>query len=301
MEIHPENFLGIGPPFTDLDRARAVLLPVPYDRTATYGKGTAKGPAALIAASCSLELYDEELGQDTYTLGIHTAPPESDNEDPPETMVKKVEAAVGRYLEMGKLVVTLGGEHSITAGSVAAHHRRHPRLTVVQLDAHADLRDEYEGSKNNHACVMRRIREMGIPTLSVGIRSLSREEADYLSRYPATLISGRQVAQGRDWIQEALSAAGEEVYLTVDVDYFDPALVPGTGTPEPGGGDWYATLAFLDALSRKSRIVGFDIMELSPIPLQPASDFLAAKLLYRLLGYTLFGDGRDGGPGHILR
>jgi agmatinase len=301
MEIHPENFLGIGPPLTDLDRARAVLLPVPYDRTATYGKGTAKGPMGLIAASCSLELYDEELGQDTYTLGIHTAPPESGNEDPPETMVKKVEAAVGRYLEMGKLVVTVGGEHSITAGCVAAHRRRHPRLTVVQLDAHADLRDEYEGSKNNHACVMRRIREMGIPTVGVGIRSLSREEADYLSRHPATLISGRRVAQGREWIQEALSAAGEEVYLTVDVDYFDPALVPGTGTPEPGGGDWYTTLAFLDALSRNSRIVGFDIMELSPIPLHPASDFLAAKLLYRLLGYTLLGDGRDGAPGHILR
>jgi len=301
MEIHPENFLGIGPPFTDLDKARAVLLPVPYDRTATYGKGTAKGPEGLIAASCSLELYDEELGKDTYELGIHTAPPESGNEDSPEKMVKKVEAAAGRYLEMGKLVVTVGGEHSITAGAVAAHHRRHPRLTVVQLDAHADLRDEYEGSKNNHACVMRRIREMGIPTLGVGIRSLSREEADYLSRNPATLISGRQVAQGREWFQQALAAAGEEVYLTVDVDYFDPALVPGTGTPEPGGGDWYTTLAFLEALSRKSRIVGFDIMELSPLPHQPASDFLAAKLLYRLLGYTLFGDGRDGGPGLILK
>jgi len=301
MEIHPENFLGIGPPFTDLDKARAVLLPVPYDRTATYGKGTAKGPEGLIAASCSLELYDEELDRDTYKLGIHTAPAVSGNEDRPEKMVRQVEAAVGRYLEMGKLVVTVGGEHSITAGAVAAHHRRHPNLTVVQLDAHADLRDEYEGSKNNHACVMRRIREMGIPTLGVGIRSLSREEADYLSAHPATLIPGRKVAEGREWFQEALSAVGDEVYLTVDVDYFDPALVPGTGTPEPGGGDWYSTLAFLEALSRTSRIIGFDIMELSPIPLHPASDFLAAKLLYRMLGYTLSGDGRDGGPGPILR
>jgi len=301
MEIHPENFLGIGPPFTDLDKARAVLLPVPYDRTASYGKGTAKGPECLIAASCSLELYDEELGQDTYTLGIHTAPPESGNEDPPERMVQRVESAVGRYLEMGKLVVTVGGEHSITAGAVAAHRKRHPKLTVVQLDAHADLREEYEGSANSHACVMRRIREMGIPTLGVGIRSLSREEADYLSGHPAKMISGRRVAQGRDWFEEVLAVAGEEVYLTVDVDYFDPALVPGTGTPEPGGGDWYATLAFLKALSRKSRIVGFDIMELSPIPLQPASDFLAAKLLYRLLGYTLSGDGRESGSGPILR
>jgi N1-aminopropylagmatine ureohydrolase len=301
MEIHPSNFLGIGPPFTDLEKARVVLLPVPYDRTATYGKGTAKGPEGLIAASCSLELYDEELGSDTYTLGIHTAPPQSGNEDLPEVMVKKVEAAVDRYLEMEKLVVTVGGEHSITAGAVAAHRRRHPKLTVVQLDAHCDLRDEYEGSRNNHACVMRRIREMGIPTLSVGIRSLSREEADYLSENPSTLISGRQVAQGRQWFEEVLSAAGEEVYLTVDMDYFDPALVPGTGTPEPGGGDWYTALAFLKALSRKSRIVGFDIVELSPIPLQPASDFLAAKLLYRLLGYTLFGDGRVSGPGLILR
>jgi agmatinase len=301
MEIHPENFLGIGPPFTDLDKARAVLLPVPYDRTATYGKGTAKGPEGLIAASCSLELYDEELDRDTYKLGIHTAPAVSGNEDQPEKMVRQVEAAVGRYLEMGKLVVTVGGEHSITAGAVAAHHRRHPNLTVVQLDAHADLRDEYEGSKNNHACVMRRIQEMGIATLGVGIRSLSREEADYLSAHPATLIPGRKVAEGREWFQEALSVVGDEVYLTVDVDYFDPALVPGTGTPEPGGGDWYSTLAFLEALSRKSRIIGFDIMELSPIPLQPASDFLAAKLLYRMLGYTLSADGRVGGPGPILR
>jgi N1-aminopropylagmatine ureohydrolase len=301
MEIHPANFLGIGPPFTDLEKARAVLLPVPYDRTATYGKGAAHGPEGLIAASCSLELYDEELGQDTYTLGIHTAPPESGNEDPPETMVQKVEAAVSRYMEMGKLVVTLGGEHSITAGAVAAHRRRFPKLTVVQLDAHCDLRDEYEGSKNNHACVMRRIREMGIPTLAVGIRSLSREEADYLSDHPSPLISGRRVAQGREWFEEAQAAAGEEVYITVDMDYFDPALVPGTGTPEPGGGDWYTALAFLKALSHKSRIIGFDLMELSPIPNQPASDFLAAKLLYRLLGYTLFEDGRESGPGLILR
>jgi agmatinase len=293
MELHPENFLGIGPPQTDLERARAVLLPVPYDRTATYGKGAAQGPAALIAASCSLELYDEELGEESYLMGIHTAPAASSNRETPERMVKTVETEVGRYLAMGKLVATVGGEHSITAGAVAAYHKIHPALTVVQLDAHGDMRDSYEGSRFNHACVMRRIRDMGIPTLAIGIRSLCQEEVDYLAEHPAGLISGRRVALGNDWFEEALQAAGREVYLTVDLDFFDPSLVPGTGTPEPGGGSWYPTLAFLKLLSRKSRIVGFDLMELSPIPGQPASDFLAAKLLYRLLGYTLLGDGRN--------
>jgi len=301
MEIHPENFLGIGPPHANLDTARAVLLPVPYDRTATYGKGAARGPEALIAASCSLELYDEELGADTYTLGIHTAPPVSGNEDPPERMVELVESAVGGYLDMGKMVVTVGGEHSITAGAVAAYHKRHPKLTVVQLDAHGDMRDEYEGSRNNHACVMRRVREMGIPTLAVGIRSLCREESDYLVKHPAPIISGRQMAEGREWFEEALAAVGREAYVTMDVDFFDPALVPGTGTPEPGGGDWYTSLAFLRALSSKRRILGFDLMELSPIAGQPASDFLAAKLVYRMLGYTLPRNGRGSDPGLILR
>ena len=302
METYPGNFGGIGPPHSDLETARAVILPVPYDRTATYGKGAAEGPAALIAASCNMELYDEELEADTYTLGIHTARPVCGNELPPEEMVRAVERSVGEHLDRGKMVVTVGGEHSITAGAVAAYHRRHPGMTVVQLDAHADLRDTYEESKNNHACVMRRVHEI-CPALAVGIRSLSREEADHLSAHPAPMVRGERVAGGRDWIPGALEAVGSEVYVTVDLDYFDPALLPGTGTPEPGGGDWYTALAFLRALSRHSRIVGFDIMELAPIPGQPASDFLAAKLLYRMLGYALQAgaDGRAGPPGPILR
>jgi N1-aminopropylagmatine ureohydrolase len=300
MEIHPQNFLGIGPPHSDLKSAKAVILPVPYDRTATYGKGTSRGPEALVAASCSLELYDEELGAETYTLGIHTAPEVSGNEDPPEKMVKAVESAVGGHLEAGKLVVTVGGEHSITSGAVFAHHRLHPQLSVVQLDAHGDMRDEYEGSRHNHACVMRRIRERGIPTVAIGIRSVCLEEIEYLRKSPAVIIPGRRVAEGRQWFDEAIAATTPDVYLTVDMDYFDPARVPATGTPEPGGGDWYSTLAFLRKLSRQRRIVGFDIMELAPIAGQPASDFLAAKLLYRLLGYILLGDGRAEGPGPIL-
>jgi len=301
MEIHPDNFGGIGPPHTNLETARAVILPVPYDRTATYRKGAAAGPAALIAASCNLELYDEELGLDTYRVGIHTAQPVSGNDVPPETMVRQVEEAVSRYLEQGKLVVTVGGEHSVTEGAVAAYHRRHPRMTVVQLDAHADLRDEYEGSKHNHACVMRRVREL-CPTVAVGVRSLSREEADHLTSRPARIISGRRVAEGRDWFGEALESAGDEVYVTVDLDFFDPAALPGTGTPEPGGGGWYTTLAFLNALSHRSRMVGFDIVELAPLPGHPSSDFLAAKLLYRMLGYVCLGElgGHPGERGPIL-
>ncbi len=302
MEIHPENFGGIEPRHASLETARAVLLPVPYDRTATYGKGAARGPAALIAASCNLELYDEELGADTTTIGIHTAKPVCGNEVPAEEMVRRVEAAVSGYLDRGKLVVTVGGEHSITAGAVAAHHRRHPRMTVVQLDAHADLRDTYEGSKHNHACVMRRVREI-CPAVAIGIRSLSRDEADYLAGHPSPVIWGRRVAEGRGWFDEAIESVGDEAYVTVDLDFFDPALVPATGTPEPGGGDWYTALAFLRALSLRRRIVGFDIMELAPLPGQPASDFLAAKLLYRMLGYACLGDpgGRSGAEGPILR
>jgi N1-aminopropylagmatine ureohydrolase len=302
MEIHPGNFGGIGPPHSVRETARAVILPVPYDRTASYGKGAAKGPEALIAASCNMELYDEELGAEIYQAGIHTAPPVCGNELPPEVMVRQVEEAVAGHLSAGRMVITVGGEHSITAGAVAAYHRRHPAMTVVQLDAHGDLRDSYEGSRNNHACVMRRVREI-CPTLAVGIRSLCREEADYLAAHPAPMISGKRVAEGRDWFGEALSAVGREVYVTVDLDFFDPAFVPGTGTPEPGGGDWYTATAFLRALSRSSRIVGFDIMELSPIPGQPASDFLASRLLYRMLGYALPDGfhGRVGGPEPILR
>ena len=300
MEIYRQNFLGIGPPHSDLETARAVVLPVPYDRTATYGKETARGPAALIAASCNLELYDEELGYETYTAGIHTAGAVSGNKDAPEKMVRAVESSVGKYLDMGKFVVTVGGEHSITAGAVYAHHRLHPALSVVQLDAHGDMRNEYEGSEHNHACVMRRIRERRIPSVAIGIRSVCREEVDYLSENPSTIISGRRVAEGRDWFDEAIAATGPEVYVTVDMDYFDPSRVPATGTPEPGGGDWYSTLAFLRTLSRRRKIVGFDIMELAPIAGQPASDFLAAKLLYRLLGYALPSDGRADAPGPIL-
>jgi agmatinase len=302
MNLHPDHFGGIGPPHSDLDRAKAVVLPVPYDRTATYGKGAARGPAALIAASCNLELYDEELGTDTFMEGIHTAPAVCGNETPPEEMVRLVEQAAGRYLDAGKLVVSVGGEHSISFGAIAAYHRRHPRMTVVQLDAHGDLRETYEGSRHNHACVMRRVREL-CPAVAIGIRSLSREEADWLSKSPSPMISGRRVAAGREWFDEALAAAGEEVYVTIDVDFFDPALVPGTGTPEPGGADWYTTLAFLRSLSRRRKVLGFDIVELAPIPGQPASDFLAAKLLYRTLGYALFEgrDGRGGASEPILR
>lgn len=286
MESHPENFLGIGPPHTDLARARAVLVPVPYDRTASYGKGAAEGPAALIEASNYLELYDEELGSETYTFGIHTAPPVGDNSLTPEELTRQVDDAVAGFLEQEKLVVTVGGEHSVTVGALMAHQRRFPNLTVIQLDAHADLRNAYEGSKYSHACVMRRAREL-FPTVSLGIRSLSQEEADYLAAHPAPLIGAARMAEGGEWLEEALEAAGEEVYVTVDLDFFDPALVPATGTPEPGGPDWYAAMTFLRALSLRSRIVGFDVVELAPLKGQPSSDFLAAKLLYRLLGYAL--------------
>jgi agmatinase len=281
----PQNFGGLGEEFSSFEGARAVVLPVPYDFSTTYQGGARWGPAAILSASRNMELWDEELGA-TYRAGIHTLPEVEPTAAGPEAMVERVERAVGWILDQGRLPAMLGGEHSITAGAVRAAVRRFPGLTVLQLDAHADMRDSYLDSRHSHACVMRRVREMA-PAASVGIRSLSEEEADFLRSQPVPLWSVRQLRALRGGFEPLLAALGREVYVTCDLDAFDPSVLPATGTPEPGGLDWYETVDLLAAVARRARIVGFDVVELAPLPGQVASDFLAARLTYRLIGLAL--------------
>ena len=281
----PPNFGGLDEEFSALVGARAVVLPAPYDFTTTYQGGTRQGPDAIIAASRNMELWDEEVGA-IYRSGIHTLPALEPAAEGPAAMVARVERAVGWILEQGKLPAILGGEHSITAGAVRAAARRHPGLSVLQIDAHGDMRDTYQGTPHSHACVMRRVREM-VPAASVGIRSLSEEEVEYLALHPQPMWSVRQfrALEGR-W-EPVLSALTGEVFVTFDLDGLDPSVMPATGTPEPGGLDWYEAVDLLRAVSQRSRIVGFDVVELAPLPGLVAPDFLAARLVYRLIGLAL--------------
>ena len=290
----PNNFGGLDQAFSELGTARTVVLPVPYDFTTTYQGGTRSGPRAILAASQNMELWDEEVGP-IYRSGIHTMPELEPAAEGPEAMVARVERAVTWILEQGKLPAILGGEHSITAGAVRAAVRRHPRLSVLQIDAHGDMRDTYLGTPHSHACVMRRVREQ-VPAASVGIRSMSEEEAEHLERHPVPLWSVRRfrALQGR-W-DPILAALTDEVFVTFDLDGLDPSILPATGTPEPGGLDWYEAVDLLRAVSQRARIVGFDVVELAPLPGQVASDFLAARLVYRLIGLALR-LGAQGGAG----
>jgi len=281
----PQNFGGLEEEHSRLATSRLVVLPVPYDFTTTYQPGTRWGPRAIIAASQNMEVWDEELGA-TYRAGIHTLPELEPTALGPEAMAARVEQAVGWILDQGKVPAVLGGEHSITAGSVRGVAQRFPGVSVLQLDAHADMRDRYLDSPHSHAAVMRRVREM-VPAASVGIRSMSEEEAEHLRRRPAPIWSTRRFRELKgDW-SPVLAALTDQVFVTFDLDALDPSILPATGTPEPGGLDWYEAVDLLRAVAGRSRIVGFDVVELAPIPGQVASDFLAARLTYRLMGLAL--------------
>ena len=281
----PLNFAGLAPEWSAFETSRVAVLPVPYDFSTSYQAGTRLGPQAILAASRNMEVWDEELGA-TYRAGIHTLAELEPTALGPGEMARRVEAAVDWILAAGKLPVVLGGEHSITAGAVRAAARRYPRLSVLQLDAHADMRDRYLDSPFSHACVMRRIRDQ-VSAASVGIRSFSEEEAEGFRERPVPMWSPRQFRALRgDW-SPILSALTDQVFVTFDLDALDPSLLPGTGTPEPGGLDWYEAVDLLREVASKTTIVGFDVVELAPIPGQPASDFLAARLVYRLLGLAL--------------
>lgn len=279
------HFLAPDPSQRDYDSASAVILPVPLERTTSYGQGTARGPEALLAASTQVEWYDEELRNEPVRQGIATLPPVALSDWAMAATLEEIQDTVSEHLRAGKFVVSVGGEHSLTLAPVRAAAEQFGDIGVVQFDAHADLREEYEGSPYSHASVMKRILDLGIPSLPVGIRSLSAPEGDLIRERQIPVIWGFEMDKAWDLWDSYLDLLPKKIYLTFDVDYFDPSLLPATGTPEPGGGTWWPTMRLLRRLFTKKEVVAMDVVELAPIPGQPSSDFVAARLIYKCLGY----------------
>lgn len=275
-------FADIPKQFAELQTAKVVILPVPYDGTSTWLKGADKGPQAILEASANMELYDIETDSEVYQHGIYTASPISEN-SAPEIMSKAVEKTVINFLQKEKFIVTLGGEHSVSIGAIKAYAEKFKNLTILQLDAHTDLREKYEGSKFNHACVMARVKEWQIPFVQVGIRSMDSEEKSSLT--PEQTFFAKDISGNTNWQEKVIPLLSENVYITIDLDVFDPAFMPSTGTPEPGGLDWWNVLKLLKLVANSRQIVGFDVVELCPNASNKAPDFLAAKLIYKLLSY----------------
>jgi agmatinase len=272
--------------FRNPDTARIAVIPAPYDGTSTWLKGADRGPKAIIDASAHLELYDIETDSEVYRRGILTEEPVAAPASfSPEAVIRAVQEQVELELAAGRFPVLLGGEHSVALGAIRAISRKYKGLCVLQLDAHADLRQEFEGSPYNHACVMARIRELA-PIVQVGIRSMDASEKPLLD--PRRVFFAESLLRRPGWIEEVLALLSPRVYLTLDLDVLDPAIMPSTGTPEPGGLTWYATLELLRRLCAERELVGFDLVELCPGS-NRAPDFLAAKLAYKLLSYRFEG------------
>jgi agmatinase len=288
--VPPRNFLGLTPDLADFRKAGVVILPVPYETTVSYLGGARNGPQAIIDASRAVELFDTELDGEPVEIGVATEDALALTNAGPEAALKELRRAYSRLADSGKFIIMLGGEHSLSSPPILEWaqrlKRQGRRLTVLQLDAHGDLRDSYEGTKYSHAAVMRRIVD-DADLVQVGIRAISVEERRLLKRRKDTIttIYAEELYEGDGWMDRALGALGDDVYLTFDVDYFDPSLVPSTGTPEPGGGQWYPTMKFLRRVFAERHVVAADVVELGPIPGLAAPDFLCAKLVYKMIGY----------------
>ncbi|MEW6388730.1 MAG: agmatinase [Thermodesulfobacteriota bacterium] len=281
------NFLDLK--FLPVKEAEAVILPIPYEATTTYGGGTREGPGAFLAASGQVELWDEEENWNpSEAIRLATASPIHPEVSGPQTMLDRIRQVVQPWVSQGKMVLAVGGEHSITVPLVQATLTKYPDLTVVALDAHADLRETYDGSKLSHACVLRRVYESGRPLALLGVRSYSQEEYQFLRVAPRLQLFPARSLQAPEGWQAALAylqGISGPVYLTLDLDALDPGVMPGVGTPEPGGLTYYQVLTIISTLAQRGPIVGLDLVELCPIPGQRASEFTAARLAYKALGY----------------
>lgn len=265
---------------------------MPYDQTVSYRAGTREGPRAIINASLYIELYDEELDIETYKVGIHTLNELEPDMSGPEGMFNRVYDVVSFVKKREKLLITLGGEHSVTLGVVRAFAEDFRDLTVLQLDAHADLRDSYGKTIYSHASIMRRILDY-VPTVQVGIRSLSMKEMEFIRMKRLPVFFETDILKGEGWIEEMISHLSQNVYITLDLDVLNPAIMPSVGTPEPGGLGWHDLLSVVREVAKSRNIVGFDVMELCPIPGMVAPDFMVAKLVYKMIGYSLSLKGKD--------
>jgi len=287
-DINP-GFGGLPEEFRDARRAQISVLPVPYDLTSTWQKGADRGPDALIAASANMELFDIPTGTEVYRRGIETLAPIR-HTGSPDDLANKVQDAMTRIMDQKKFPVLLGGEHSVSIGAFRAVAKRFRKseLSILQIDAHGDTREEYHGSKCNHACVMARAREL-CPITQVGIRAIDIEETEKMDL--KRVFFGHDIAGNADrsWMDKVIKQQAENVYVTIDLDAFDPAFVPATGTPEPGGLSWHEVNTLLARLIKQRNVVGFDVVELLPMSGQWASEFLAAKLVYRFLSMVFAG------------
>ena len=283
-----DGFLGVDAPSCRPESASVYVLPVPYEGTVTYGKGTAQGPEAIIDASRHIELYDEYLGREPYRQGIATLPP-LDSTGTPEQVVSRLRDQVSAHIRNGRHVVTLGGEHSISVGAISAYVEAYPDIGIVQFDAHADLRETYEGSRWNHACTMARVHDVVAAdrVVQLGIRSMSAEEAERIATREHTVHRCHGILVDPSESLKAIERLPETVYVTFDVDVFDPAVVRATGTPEPGGLDWLTTMRLLEAIASSKRVLGFDVTELTGG--DAVSAFTVARLVYRMIGLFALG------------
>ena len=285
MESAPHNFLGLDAKHSDYAVARFAILPVPYDATATYRSGARDGPQAVITASQQVELFDEELQAEFHRAGIATLDPLMPNAAGPEAMHDDVFRAARKIVREGKFLIGLGGEHGITSGLVRAVAGKYRKLSVLQIDAHLDLRDSYQQSSHSHASAMRRCLPFVESIVPVGVRNVSLEEHRFCRKAGIRPVTARECFDSDDWIDQVLDQLCRDVYVTVDVDGFDPAYAPGTGTPEPGGLDWYQVSSLLRLVAAEKRIVAADVVEVLPIPGQVVTEFLAARLAYKIICY----------------
>ena len=267
--------------YRDPSKAKVVIIPVPYDVTSSWVKGADKGPEAIIEASATVENYDIESNSEPYKVGIFTDEPVTENRTP-EKMVAAVEKISTGHLSAGRFPIVLGGEHSVSIGAIQAQAKKYDKLTILQLDAHGDLRNEYHGSKFNHACVMARAKEL-CPIVQVGIRSIDISEKKRIDN--TRMFFAEDIFGKSEWIDTVLSLLTDNVYVTIDLDVFDTSIMPSTGTPEPGGLLWYEVLELLRLVFRKTNVTGLDVVEMCPNPTNKAPDFLAAKLIYKLISY----------------
>ena len=275
------TYAGIPEAYATSEKSKIVLIPVPYDGTSSWKKGADKGPKAFLEASENMELYDIETDSEVYKQGIYLSQPVTESSSP-EAMVEAVTEKVKSYLNRNKFVTLFGGEHSISIGAIRAFSRHYENLTIVQIDAHADLRESYEGSKCNHACALYEANQTN-NLIQVGIRSMDHSEKSVMNY--DNVFFAHEIESDDYWIEQAVERMTDTVYITIDLDGFDPSLFPATGTPEPGGLFWYETLRFLRDVFKEKNVVGFDLVELCPSPALYASDFLAAKLYYKMLSY----------------
>ena len=284
-----KNYAGISDEFAQLEKSKIILIPVPYDGTSTWGKGADKGPEAFLEASENMELYDIETDSEVYKQGIHLTEPITENSSP-EAMVNEVHNITKDFIKRNKFVTLFGGEHSISIGSIRAFNECFDNLTVLQIDVHADLRESYEGTKYNHACAVYEASQT-TNLVQVGIRSMDVIEKTVMDE-EKTFFAHDMVAD-EYWSDKVIEAMTENVFITLDLDAFDPSIMPSTGTPEPGGLLWYETLEFLKQVFEDKNVVGFDIVELCPNKNDKSSDFLAAKLYYKMLSYKFAGQDID--------